>query len=114
MRTGLQNMRLGYILLKNSEGGAHRMESKTGHRHDEGANDAAPPRSEVLVPNPGGLVLRSSPLPPLLCWPRIGGSPYCRGGKTHIGARFFGATPHSEVLARFLAGFRVSCGLRWE
>jgi hypothetical protein len=65
MKKGLWNMRLGCILLENSEGGAYRVESETGCRHDEGANDAAPPRSEVLGPNPAGLVLRSSPLPPL-------------------------------------------------
>jgi hypothetical protein len=97
-------------LLKNLEGGAHGMEGEDSRWHDEGANDAAPPRSEVLVPNPAGLVLRSSPLPPLLCWPRIGGSPYCRGGKTHIGARFFGAPPRFEAFSQDLGFFAGPTG----
>jgi hypothetical protein len=50
--------------MKNSGGGAHGMESETGRWHGESANDAAPPRSEVLTRPLAGL--RSSPLPPLV------------------------------------------------
>jgi hypothetical protein len=61
MKKGLRNMRLQCILLKNSGEGAHRVESETGCRHDEGANDAAPPVYSLLGLRPA--VASGTPTP---------------------------------------------------
>jgi hypothetical protein len=50
------------MVYNNSEGGAHGKQGEAARRSNEKANDAAPPRSEVLTPPVAGL--RSSPLPP--------------------------------------------------
>jgi hypothetical protein len=51
------------MVYNNSEGGAHGKQGEAARRPNERANDAAPPRSEVLTRPAAGL--RSSPLPPL-------------------------------------------------
>jgi hypothetical protein len=57
------------MVYNNSEGGAHGKQGEAARRPHEGANDAAPPRSEVLTRPAAGL--RSSPLPPLLSTKKI-------------------------------------------
>jgi hypothetical protein len=57
----VKNMIIAY---NNSKGGAHGKQGEAARRPNERANDAAPPRSEVLTRPLAGL--RSSPLPPLV------------------------------------------------
>jgi hypothetical protein len=52
------------VVYNTSEGGAHGIEGEDSQSQYEGANDAAPPRSEVLTRPVTGF--QASPLPPLV------------------------------------------------
>jgi hypothetical protein len=43
-----KNMAKEVYLMDNSGGGVHEVEGETGQQHGESANNAAPPRFEVL------------------------------------------------------------------
>jgi hypothetical protein len=79
-------------------GEAHGLESEASRRHDEGANDAAPPRSEVLTRPCGRAPVFSATPTPL--WASLWGIAMLPGQEKHAFACLFWAFSRSEVLTR--------------